>query len=205
MGISQRRASEMPLAGSASNAIALCAKSSEPSSVSNNRRERIRFLRTCIGDGLLIFSNPARALKHCVETLEPLELEDEPGMLVHSIYYDAFQICVAHSDLARAVPMAKLAAKLKVECWGEDADGIDKLCSLIKTPNIHRLAGTSTWWRLGSEKPKNPIWPALNIGYRRESSVTTLNLCSLILKVLCSASGSKTFFQPLIYARMKMT
>jgi hypothetical protein len=68
-------------------------------------------------------------------------------MKVHSTYYDAFQICVAHGDLARAATFAGLAAEVKMDCQGCDADGIEELDTFIRSPQKHRLAGTTNRWR----------------------------------------------------------
>jgi hypothetical protein len=45
--------------------------------------------------------------------LDLLRDEGDLGMKMHSAYYDAFQICVTHGDLAHAVAFAELAAKMR--------------------------------------------------------------------------------------------
>ena len=125
----------------------VCSRGSDEVSASNERRQTLSQLDALIGDGVLIVMQPGRALAHCKETLYLLEKEGESGVKIYATYYDAFQVCVTHGDFARASAMAGLAAKAKRDCQGNYADGIEDIEQLIKSPQSHRLAGTTSKWR----------------------------------------------------------
>jgi len=46
---------------------------------------------------------------------------------------ETFQVCVAHSDFARASSFAALAVKTKAMCQGDDADGLEEIKPFIAT------------------------------------------------------------------------
>lgn len=121
----------------------MCSQNDEDVSASDIRRGRILQLQSAIGDGMLIVMNPDRALTSCKEVLQLLDQEGESGAMVYSAYYDAFQVCVAHGDHARASAMASLAARAKSDSQGHDADGLGRIEGLIQSPQTHRLAGTT--------------------------------------------------------------
>jgi hypothetical protein len=124
-----------------------CGAASNLVAESDKRRTEIARLEAAIGDGVLIMTNPSRALQYCQQMLDLLQREGEEDTKVHSTYYDAFQICVAHGDLARPATFAGLAAEVKMDCQGRDADGIEELDTFIRSPQKHRLAGTTNRWR----------------------------------------------------------
>jgi hypothetical protein len=80
-------------------------------------------LETAVGDGILIMVNPSRPLQHCRRTLDLLLEEGDSGMKMHSAYFDAFQTCVTHGDLAHAVAFVELAAKMR------DGEGLQISCA----------------------------------------------------------------------------
>ncbi len=125
----------------------ICLQNTEDTSASDTRRRKLCQLDAAIGNGMLIISNPGRALKSCKDVLQLLREEGESDMKVYAAYYDAFQVCVAHGDLARASAMAGLAAGAKSDCQGNDADGIEEIGRFIQSPQTHRLAGTTNRWR----------------------------------------------------------
>lgn len=66
---------------------------------------------------------------------------------VYRTYYDAFQVCVMHGDLARAGAFAALALKVKEDCEGKDAAGLEEIEELLESPESHPLAGTTRKWK----------------------------------------------------------
>lgn len=125
----------------------ICSQNTEDASASDTRRRKLSQLNAAIGDGILIVTNPGRALKSCKDVLQLLKEEGESDVTVYAAYYDAFQVCVAHGDFGRASAMARLAAKAKSDCQGNDADGIEEIGRFIQSPQTHRLAGTTNKWR----------------------------------------------------------
>lgn len=66
---------------------------------------------------------------------------------VYRTYYDAFRVCVMHGDLARAWAFAALALKVKEDCEGKDAAGLEKIKGLLESPESHPLAETTSRWK----------------------------------------------------------
>lgn len=125
----------------------ICSQDIEDVSASDTRRQKLSQLDAAIGDGVLIVTNPGRALQFCKDVLHLLKEEGESDVKVYAAYYDASQVCVAHGDFARASAMAGLAAKAKSDRQGDDADGIEEIQRFIKSPQTHRLASTTNKWR----------------------------------------------------------
>lgn len=123
----------------------VCGAAASDVAASDRRRLQIAQYNSVIGDGILIMTNPNRALRHCRDTMRLFSDEGEADIKVYVTYYDAFQICTAHGDFARASTFAALAAK--IACQGSDADGIKESQSNIESPQRHRLAGTTKRWR----------------------------------------------------------
>ncbi|MCJ1456206.1 hypothetical protein MMC28_006566 [Mycoblastus sanguinarius] len=125
----------------------VCSQNTEETSANDSRRRSLSQLDAAIGDGILIVTNLGRALKFCKDVLHLLDEEGQSGLKVYTVYYDAFQVCVAHSDFARASAMARLAKQAKSLCQGNDADGIEEEVErYIQSPQTHRLAGTTKRW-----------------------------------------------------------
>lgn len=113
---------------------------------SDARKGEIGRLDAAIGDGILIATNPGRALKYCRHLLHLRQMEgQEPE--IPRLYYDAFQMCVAHGDLARASALMKLHAKWKTIYEG-DSEEVKSKKHLISKPESHRLyQQVSRRWR----------------------------------------------------------
>lgn len=92
-------------------------------------------------------SNPGKVLRFCQRILEMWEKEGLHDVSVYRTYYDAFQVCVMHGDLARAGAFAALALKVKEDCEGKDAAGLEKIKGLLECPESHPLAGTTSKWK----------------------------------------------------------
>jgi hypothetical protein len=110
----------------------------EPELTANNQlREKAKRLDEAVGDGVLIASNPARALKYCRDLIEIRKsLKQTPE--IPRIYYDAFQVSVAHGDLARAKAFMRLHNEFKERIEGEWAVDAEKR-GLVERPERHRL------------------------------------------------------------------
>lgn len=123
---------------------------------SDKRRTRIAEIDKNVGDGVLIMTNPSKALLLCREALSLLQEEEESTPRFEVVLYDAFQICVAHGDLARASRFAELAAEAKEAWQGNDATGLAEMRAYIRRPQSHRLASQTQRWRtkaVGLTKP----------------------------------------------------
>ncbi|KAK3066120.1 hypothetical protein LTR53_017653 [Teratosphaeriaceae sp. CCFEE 6253] len=90
---------------------------------SDERRVRMAKIDEIVGDGVAIVTNPSKALSSCREALTLLQEEGESEIRSEAVLYDAFQICVAHGDLARA----ELALEAKKVWQGGDAPGLEEM------------------------------------------------------------------------------
>lgn len=118
------------------------ARTTIPTSSSKATKRRTQFgkIYRTIGDGMLIMLNPSKALKLCREALNLLKEEGESSPRFETIYYDAFQVCIYHGDVARAKVFASLAVDAK-RVWNEiDSCELPQKEELARRPESHRLA-----------------------------------------------------------------
>ncbi|KAJ8610760.1 hypothetical protein MRB53_038311 [Persea americana] len=106
---------------------------------SDARRVQIQTLDGAIGDPHTMANAPRAAISNCHSLLETLhqEFSDRPGALIPRLYYDAFQISVAHGDLSRASVFAERAYIARVACEGEDSPVTSRMKKLTKNPAGH--------------------------------------------------------------------
>ncbi|EGP88158.1 unnamed protein product [Zymoseptoria tritici ST99CH_1E4] len=136
-----------------------CGSSEQPDHLgSDRRRTRLAEIDQAVGGGMLIMLNPGKALSFCREARQLLEDEGEGATHLESVYYDAFQICVCHGDLARAKVFASLAADAKCAWQGVDAGGIGEYEANVRAPEAHRLAFTTKkWFTVGKAGAMPPV------------------------------------------------
>ncbi|KAF2007393.1 hypothetical protein P154DRAFT_118721 [Amniculicola lignicola CBS 123094] len=84
-------------------------------------------------------SSPHKSLRDCYSLLQVLEQEFHGGTipLIAQLYYDAFQISIAHRDQAQASIFAERAYKARVICEGEDSPKTQRIKSLALKPANH--------------------------------------------------------------------
>ncbi|KAJ6780544.1 hypothetical protein PWT90_06632 [Aphanocladium album] len=117
--------------------------------LSDARRVRIQQLDEAIGDLSRMMSDPAASLRDCKALL--VLSEEEYGLgaapLHMRMYYDAFQIAVAHSDQARAALFAHRAHECRVVCDGEDSPQTKRMALFRDNPSQHdNFRGCSKAW-----------------------------------------------------------
>jgi hypothetical protein len=137
---------------------------------SDKRRMRLGSIDKSVGDGIMIMTNPSKALSFCREALNLLEEEGESSPRTEVVFYDALQICVAHGDLARAGRFAELASEAKRSWKGDDAPGMDEMVRYVKRPQSHPLALHTKRSRseaIGDKKPA--YWTSNDWLWRRTS------------------------------------
>jgi hypothetical protein len=126
---------------------------------SDGRRLQIQRLDDQIGDPIKMFRNPAASLADCHLMLQVLDEEYGRGLagaLLARLYYDAFQVCIAHGDQARALVFAERAYEARVVCEGEDSPLTQKMKSLTRNPAGHLSFGVASkkWKTSKSQVPK---------------------------------------------------
>lgn len=127
----------------------LCSLAPPELQKSDARRLKIQQLDDKIGDPSYVMSRPDNCLTDCHSLLQVLEEEFHggAGTLIARLYYDAFQISIAHGDQARASVFAQRGHKWRVICEGNDSPETRDLKSLMENPTRHRNFGASTKWK----------------------------------------------------------
>jgi hypothetical protein len=120
-----------------------CARPSFELEVSNNLRQAIEKLDVAIGDPMYMKAMPDKSLGACRSLLMALDREyaGYAGILNSRVYYDAFQICIAHGDQARASVFAERSYETRVLCEGGDSPEAKRMKALALRPATHATFG----------------------------------------------------------------
>jgi len=123
-----------------------CSRCSLPPSElqsSNARCLQIQNLDSVIGDPFRMANSPKESLADCHSLLRLLneEYDGYAGAHLARLYYDAFQISIAHGDQARAGVFAERAYKVRFICEGENNPMTQRVKSLALKPGDHGSFG----------------------------------------------------------------
>ncbi|KAF7921118.1 uncharacterized protein EAE97_011386 [Botrytis byssoidea] len=114
---------------------------------SDARLIRAAALDQAIGHAETVMKNPEKVLKTC-KSLETIYREEGiKDQRTGRVYWDAFQICNRHGDLARASAFAKKYRESKVLGEGEDSEGAVEALVFIKDPKKDDSYGGSQRWK----------------------------------------------------------
>ena len=127
----------------------LCSLQVPERQMSDARRLQIQHLDDAIGNPDRVMNKPDECLADCHTLLQVLEAEykDSAVTLFARAYYDALQICITHSDQARASVFAERGYQCRILIEGEDSPATLKLKDLKENPARHRNFGTSSRWK----------------------------------------------------------
>jgi hypothetical protein len=117
---------------------------------SDDRRTQIQKLDEAIGDPFRMMNNPQASLQDCYSLLQLLEQEYDGCISspIARVYYDAFQISIAHGDEARGRIFAERAYKARVNCEGEDSPETQRMKTYASKPSAHStFEAYSRKWR----------------------------------------------------------
>lgn len=117
--------------------------------ISDARRLQIERLDLAIGDPIRVMITPNDSLKDCHSLLHLLEEEYNncAGASIARLYHDAFQISIAHGDLARGSVFAARGYEARAVCEGEDSPETKDLKNLVEDPTGHPNFGASVKWK----------------------------------------------------------
>ncbi|KAI0024474.1 hypothetical protein F4780DRAFT_603510 [Xylariomycetidae sp. FL0641] len=124
---------------------------------SDRRRERIQLLQSKVDNPFVVIFDPLFCLRVCDELASVLIEEYRSDSFdVPRVYYDAFQVAIAHGDQARARTFAEMAYKARVTCEGEDSPETQRMKELMRNPAAHpSFGGCSMKWRTSkTSQPK---------------------------------------------------
>ncbi|KAI1387324.1 SET domain-containing protein [Hypoxylon trugodes] len=121
---------------------------------SDRRRILIESLDDQIGDPVTFAGSPNTILESCRTLLHLAEEEYEgyPGAILARLFYDAFQVCIANGDQARARTFAQRAYEARLVCEGEDNPDTKKMKAFARKPTDHHSHGLSSMrWKTTKE------------------------------------------------------
>jgi hypothetical protein len=125
----------------------LCSVSPASRQESDKRFNELSRLDDSIGDGFQLICSPLSCLQNAHKMLRLFQMEGIMDARVPRLYYDAFQIVIAHGDQARATVFLQKAYSFRVILQGIDHPDTLRLGKLVDDPTIHRLYGTSMKWQ----------------------------------------------------------
>jgi hypothetical protein len=125
----------------------VCQLPPEHSLASDKWRVEIVSLDGIIGQENVLMLDAPMALNSCRTMLKLMDQERIYDKRVARTYYDAFQICIANGDIARASVFARRSVQERMICEGPDAVGLEEQKRFIEDPQSHRLAGLSNKWQ----------------------------------------------------------
>jgi hypothetical protein len=119
-----------------------------------------------IGNPKRVKTSPNLALADCHALLKLYNEEKITDNRLQRLYYDAFQICIMHSDQARARVFARRCAEARAVCEGDDSVEVKEMMRYSKKPSSHDSFGGSTKWKQAADAvPKDIDGEKLSCGY----------------------------------------
>jgi hypothetical protein len=129
-------------------ACQLCSLPEPQRSLSDAKLDEMLRLDRSVNDGRHIATSPLQALHDARELLRLYE-EELGGIddgTVPCAYYDAFEIAIFNSDMARAAVFVERAATARAVMEGEDSPGVREHRELARDPSQHPYCGSSARW-----------------------------------------------------------
>ncbi|KAG6113395.1 hypothetical protein E4U31_000945 [Claviceps sp. LM219 group G6] len=143
-------------------ACEMCVLPTADIQASNGRRAEMENHDRAIANPLQMMAQPEKSLAHCRSMLKLLD-EEYPACTtsLHTrAYYDAFQICVAHGDQARASIFAEKSYEMSVVCQGEDSPETKNMKPFVLHPSKHAsFELCSRRWKTSKKKVNKKLKP----------------------------------------------
>ncbi|TID12727.1 hypothetical protein E2P81_ATG10114 [Venturia nashicola] len=145
----------------------ICSLPADKQKQSDAKYIRAAKLDESIGNPKRVKNSPNFALADCHALLKLYNEEKIADNRLQRLYYDAFQICVLHSDQARARVFAKRCAESRAVCEGGDSADVMEMLAYSEKPSSHDSFGGSTKWKqavdavptdLASDKFEEWLW-----------------------------------------------
>ncbi|KUJ19090.1 SET domain-containing protein [Mollisia scopiformis] len=117
---------------------------------SDERLARAEKLDETLGDSKKVRFSPDEVMKSARSMFKIYEEEGIKDGRLGRLYYDLFQLCNMHSDLARARCFAKYYVDSKKMAEGKDSINVLEMFSYVKSPQKHDSFGSTDMWRTGT-------------------------------------------------------
>jgi hypothetical protein len=114
---------------------------------SDKRLKRAQELDGTIGNGKKMHFEPDDVMKCCRELFNIYEKEGAKDGRLSRLYYDCFQMCNMHGDLARARCFAKYYCDTKKIAEGADSINVLETKPFVKNPQKHSSFGSTEKWK----------------------------------------------------------
>lgn len=148
-------------------ACELCSLTGPEKRDSDSRLRKAQELDSKIGDPKRVHLTPVLALRDAHSLRLIYRDEDIHDLRLPRLYYDAFQICGMHSDLARMRVFAQRARETRSICEGEGSEEVQRLRGLEEKPQLFESFGVTRKWKskegdfpggLGEEEFEGWLW-----------------------------------------------
>jgi hypothetical protein len=130
---------------------ALCSLPEDQLKASDERLVEAEELDETIGDSKKVRFEAADVLACCHRLSKIYEEEGVKDDRLSRLYFDCFQVCNMHGDLARARVFAKQYCTAKKMAAGEDCVSLLEMKPFVKNPRKHESFGVTENWKTGAE------------------------------------------------------
>lgn len=125
----------------------LCSLPAGKLAESDERLSKAQQLDKEIGDNRKMYFEPDEIMKCCRDLFNIYEKEGIKDGRLSRLYYDLFQMCNMHGDLARARCFAKYFCDTKKMAEGEDSINVLETRPFVKNPQKHDSFGSTEKWK----------------------------------------------------------
>ncbi|CZT13475.1 hypothetical protein WAI453_012436 [Rhynchosporium graminicola] len=133
----------------------LCSLPADELQASDERMSQAEKLDQTIGNSKKVHFEPDEVMKCARQMFDIYQTEDIKDGRLSRLYYDLFQMCNMHSDLARARCFAKYYTDAKKMAEGGDSLNVLEMKAFMKNPSKHESFGsTEKWATKASDVPK---------------------------------------------------
>lgn len=124
-----------------------CSQSPDSLKISDDRLGRAQMLDKMSGDSKTCHFDPYKALRASRDILNIYNSEGISDGRLSRLYYDCFQLCNMHSDLARARCFAKYFCDAKQMAEGSESENVLEMKPFVKNPARHSSYGSTHKWK----------------------------------------------------------
>jgi SET domain len=130
----------------------LCSLPEDQLKASDERMTEAEELDDTIGDSKKVRFHASEVLACCHRLSKIFEKEEVKDDRLSRLYFDCFQVCNMHGDLARARVFAKQYCSAKKMAAGEDCVSLLEMKPFVRNPRKHESFGVTEEWKTGADE-----------------------------------------------------